>query len=62
MGSQVLLIRISFPLCKIKVVVVFELGIQDTFRDEAFIPMRVDFDPRRWVLWLVVMTLLVFLK
>jgi hypothetical protein len=55
-------IGISFPFDEIEIFVVFKLGVQDTFRDEAFITLGVDFDPRRRVLWLVMMTLLVFLK
>jgi hypothetical protein len=55
-------IRIPFPLEEIEVIIVVELGIQNALRNEALITMRIDFDPRRRVLWLVAMTWLVFLE
>ena len=58
----VVFVGIAFPFDKIEIFVVFKFCVQDTFRYEALISLGVDFDPRRRVLWLVMMTLLVFLK
>ena len=59
---SVMFVRIIFPFDEIEVVVVFELRIKYAFWDEPFVSMGVDFDPRRRVLWLVMMTRFVFLE